>query len=398
SVVSHSPTSVIVTSAIEGVQESCLIRYFIEELSPWFDHCDEQRHFQFVVPRRAQHCHTLRNAIFAVSSRHLCRVPQYKTTHGIVYRGQLLPNLKKSSALEYMLKCIPDLIEFPNIQDPVHHENIMAATVILRQYEEMEEEMDEDRTELENSTYSRVNFLGITQTIMDSMSASPHNCSLANAAYWITVRQEIYYALTRESVPYLGFDPGRWSNTSIADHMIMFAGQVATWRWGQKSAEEWTQLKIEEQQLHQDSLGELEPLLQLNADRAKGDLFPTIWYSFDVQVAAIQHFRLAQMILTAENPHLDSANRAVHRRTEAQVRSIVLDICGIALCHISRVQPALVNAVIAIKLYGEYFTNQEERDALVGIIDMTSDICAWPMRKSYEILKARWEMVDTAEV
>ncbi|KAH8693255.1 hypothetical protein BGW36DRAFT_437195 [Talaromyces proteolyticus] len=383
--------------AIDRIQESCLLRYFIEELSLWFDHCDEQRHFQLVVPRRAKHCPTLRNAIFAVSSRRLCRLPQYRTPHGILYREQLLPNLKKSSALEYMLKCIPDLTEFPKIQDPVHQENIMAATVILRQYEEMEEDVDEGDIDTEIHSYKRVNFLAITQTIIDSMSTSPLDCSLANACYWITVRQETYYALIRETVPHLRFDSDRWRNASIADNMIMFAGQVATWRWTQKSPEKWRQLKVQEQQLLHDSLGELEPILELKAERAKGEIFPTVWYGFDVQVTAIQHFRLAQLILTAENPQLESANRATHRRAEAQVRSIVLDICGIALCHL-RIQPALVNAVIAITLYGEYFTNQEERDALVSIIGMTSDIRAWPMRKPYEILKQRWEMVDSAEI
>jgi hypothetical protein len=206
-----------------------------------FDHCDEQRHFQLVVPRRVRHCMTLRNAVCAVSARHLYRLPQHKTPHGIVYCGQLLPNLKKSSALEYMLKCIPGLIEFPNIQDPEHQENIMAATVVLRQYEEMEEDMDMDET----YPYQRVNFLNITQTIIDSMSASPFDCSLANASYWITARQEIYYALTRETVPYLRFDSDRWRNTSIADNMIMFAGQVATWLWGEKSPEEWSEYQLD---------------------------------------------------------------------------------------------------------------------------------------------------------
>jgi hypothetical protein len=61
-------------------------------------------------------------------------------------------------------------------------------------------------------------------------------------------------------------------------------------------------------------------------------------------------------------------------------------------------QPALVNAVIAITLYGEYFTNQEDRDALVGIISMTSDIRAWSMRRPYERLKQRWAAVDGAEI
>ncbi|KAL4861235.1 hypothetical protein BDV12DRAFT_191214 [Aspergillus spectabilis] len=393
------------STTIDNLQESCLLRYFIEELSAWFDHCDEQRHFQLVVPRRAQHCPTLRNAIFAASSRRLYRLPQYRTPRGIVYCGQLLPNLKESSALEYMLKCIPDLTEFPRIQDPVEQENIMAATVILRQYEEIEEDVDDGRdpeggnihTETHHNSFERVNFLGITQTIIDAMSMSPIRSSLARACYWITIRQETYYALTRETVPHLRFDSDRWPNASIADDMILFAGQVATWRWTGKNSEQWWRLKAQEQLLLHNSSDELKPLLDLKAKKSKGEVFPTIWYSFDVQITAIQHFRLAQLILTAENPQLENANRATHRKAEAEVRSFVLELCGIALCH-RQIQPALVNAVIAITLYGEYFTDQEDRDALVGIISMTSDIRAWSMRKPYERLRERWAMVDSAEI
>lgn len=202
----------------------------------------------------------------------------------------------------------------------------MAAAVILRQYEEMEEETDEGRGRIEAEYYDdeRVNFLAVTQRIIDSMIASPlDHHSLATAAYWIVIRQEIYYALTRETVPHLRFDSDRWRNASIANNLIMFAGKVALWRWGQKRPEEWgkhldihigarsdmvailAQLKLEEQQLAHESLGEMEPILELKADRAKGQMFPTIWYSFDVQATAVQHFQLAQMILAAENPHLE---------------------------------------------------------------------------------------------
>ncbi|KAJ6114256.1 hypothetical protein N7486_000034 [Penicillium sp. IBT 16267x] len=384
-------------NAFGTVQESCLMRYFIEEISPWFDHCDDRRHFQLEVPRRARYCPTLRNAVYAVAARHLGRLPKYKTSHGIVYCGQSLPNLTKSSALEYMLKCIPDLIQFPEIQDPAHQENIMAATVILRQYEEMDEEMDEGDIDGDYQVGGRVNFLAITKTIIDSMTASPLDQSLANAAYWITVRQEIYYALTRETVPHLRFDWQPNQTHLVVNNVILFTGEVAQWRWGKRLPEEWAQLKLKEQQLVQDFIGDIEPILELKADRSNGEIFPTTWYSFDIQVTAIQHFRLAQMILTAENPHLKNATRVMHRKAEAQVRSTVLQICGLAVHH-PRVQPALVNAVIATTLYGEYFTELVERDALVDIINRTKDVHAWPMRKPYQEVQRRWETMEGAAI
>lgn len=65
------------------------------------------------------------------------------------------------------------------------------------------------------------------------------------------------------------------------------------------------QLRLEEQKLVRESLDEMEPILELKADRARGQIFPTVWYSFDVQATAVQHFQLAQMILVAENPQLE---------------------------------------------------------------------------------------------
>ncbi|CAG8125654.1 unnamed protein product [Penicillium olsonii] len=372
------------------LQESCLMRYFIEELSPWFDHCDELRHFQLVVPRRAERCLALRNAVFAVSARHLSRLPQYMTSRGIVYQGELLPDLTKSTSLEYMLKCIPELTRFHEIQDPTHQENIMATTVILRQYEEMEEELEEG--EVGNYANDRVNFLAITHTIINTMISTPLDHPLATAAFWITVRQDVYCALTRQQTPEFRFG-SESLKPSVVNTMVIFTSEVAKWRWGTKTTYQWEILKKRQHQLDDEYSHELSPLLDEKADRARGSIFPRIWYLAEFQVTAVQHFRLGEMILIAESPYLEKARGPVHRKAEAQVREIVLSLCGIAICH-PRCQPALVNAVIAITLYGEYFTQPDERDALLGIINRTMDLHAWPMRKAHQALCEQWEMAD----
>ncbi|CAG8273939.1 unnamed protein product [Penicillium salamii] len=378
------------TKASSQLQESCLMRYFIEELSPWFDHCDELRHFQLVVPRRAENCLALRNAVFAVSARHLCRLPQYMTSRGIMYHGKHLPELTKTTSLEYLLKCIPELIRFHEIQDLTHQENIMAATVILRQYEEMEEELEEG--EVGNYANDRVNFLAITHTIIDTMISAPLDHPLATAAFWITIRQDVYCALTRQQTPEFRFGPESLK-PSVANTMVIFASEVAKWRWGMKTSHQWEILKNKQHQLDSEYMHELIPLLDQKANRARGSIFPTIWYMVESQVTAVQHFKLGEMILIAESPFLEKARGPVHRKAEAQVREIVLFLCGIAVGH-PRCQPALVNAVIAITLYGEYFTHSDERDALLGIINQTMSLHAWPMRKAHHTLSRQWELAD----
>ncbi|RDW65740.1 uncharacterized protein DSM5745_09479 [Aspergillus mulundensis] len=434
------------------VQESCLLRYFIEELSPWFDHCDPQSHFRQIVPLRAQssQCQTLLNAIFAVSSRHLSRLPQYKTPEGIiVYHGQSLPDLTTSSAVEYMLNCIPGLSSFHE-SDPSEQENLMCAAIILRQYEEMEEEMDEitpepgaispdteDRVNPGNENGSgrgmnpkqagkRVNFLAITQTIIHAMisSSSPvQRSSLAVAAYWIAIRQEVYYALTRKRAPAVTFTVEDWESATVANTMIMHAGEVTKWCWGERTVDEYgkrhpaplplslnpgqkklmqrlatDRLKAHQQHLTTMYTPHLAPILQKPADRSKGEIFPTVWYTTDAQVTGVQHLEMARMILIAENPRIVEASRTVHRKTEALVRSIVLDLCGIAVDDVSKRMPALVNAVISIMLYGEYFTDQGERDALLGVIERTKDMRAWPLRRGVERLLRAWREGDDVEV
>lgn len=211
-----------------------------------FDLCDPQRHFQLVVPRRAQHCAPLRNAIFAVASRHLVRLPRYRTPDGIVFHGEHLPHLTSCLAVEYMLKCIPALSEFHNACDREYQENVMAAAVILRQCEEMEEEESDNNSELlgDNGTHplQHVNFLSITQAIIESTLSSPARSSLANAVFWTASRQEIYFCMRRERAPQISFGWEKRREASIANKLVIFLVDVASWRWGSRSPEGWCKL------------------------------------------------------------------------------------------------------------------------------------------------------------
>ncbi|KAL6228893.1 hypothetical protein BDW75DRAFT_250499 [Aspergillus navahoensis] len=421
--ITDNPTLPSLYQPLASLEESCLLRYFIEELSPWFDHCDPQSHFRQVIPLRAQTSRypSLLNAIFAVSARHLSRLPQYKTREGYIkYHGQTLPDLSTSSAVEYMLKCIPGLSSFHDISDSTEQENLMCAAIILRQYEEMEEEMEEMETEIipittesnadsgnageggESPRQGRVNFLAITQTIVHTMisTSSPLQRSpLAVTAYWIAIRQEVYYALTRKRVPCLAFPAQVWESATVANRMIMHAGEVTGWCWGDKSFSEYERLRRHQEQLVTTHSCYLTPILEKPADRSKGEIFPTIWYATDAQVTGVQHLEMARMILIAENPRLlgKGVPRSMHRKTESLVRNIVLKLCGIAVDDVAKRMPALVNAVASILLYGEYFTDQVERDALLGVIERMKDMRAWPLKRGVERLERAWREADNVE-
>ncbi|KAF5491883.1 hypothetical protein CGCS363_v011174 [Colletotrichum siamense] len=290
----------------DGIQEACLLRYFTEELSQWFDLCDEERHFQLIVTRRARACQPLRDATLAVAARHLCRHPRFRTEPGgvIVYQNQLLPDLTPQSAIEYMLRCIPALHEVSRTQDEEYRENLAAAALILRQFEEMDPEEAQSATSSDfGNGIGNVNFLDITKAIL---RAAPSRWSgLLSAVYWVAVRQEIYFALTLERSPQITAQPPDLDrDTCFANKLIWFMSEVAKWKMGERSGAEWERLRNEEEVLIVEAARQFIPIVQRPADRSRGEIFPLVWYGSDIEVTALQHFILARMILVAEDPSL----------------------------------------------------------------------------------------------
>ncbi|CAJ0550884.1 Ff.00g108140.m01.CDS01 [Fusarium sp. VM40] len=379
-------------------QEACLLRYFVEELSHWLDLCDERRHFQLVVPIRARQHPPLLYAIFALSARHLTRLPKYRTPQGILYQGQLLPKLTPHDAVEYTLKCIPALRDFHTIHEDEKLESIIATAVILRQLEEIDDEEDEqeERNQRPDSgteaprAKPQVNFLAIIDAVLRSPPSRTlfGRRSLIQAAYWMAVRQELYHSFTKRQAPKMILDPEYGHGASKANKIVLHTAQVAKWRWADGSEQEWLRLQKHGEVLEEEALREFQPFYERAANRSNGEIFPTIWYSSDLEVTSMQLCIIAKMVLMAENPFLggNSSTRAQWREIENQVRQMILDLCGIGLCH-PGCPPALVHAAFGMELYGDFFTDHYERQALRGVVDKFRDARAWPVQNLSKIFE-----------
>ena len=109
------------TWPLQRREEAVLMRHFVENLSICMDICDPDRHFALVVPHRATTCPTLLNAIFACSARHLSRTNEFD------------PYVSE----KYHQECLKHLIPMLNDDAAVMDENLLAATIILRFFEEV---------------------------------------------------------------------------------------------------------------------------------------------------------------------------------------------------------------------------------------------------------------------
>lgn len=98
------------------------MRFFVETASTCLDLCDPDRHFALVVPHRAAESPILLNAIFACAARYLSRISDFD------------PYV----AEKYHQECLKHLIPMLSDSAAVMDENLLAATIILRFFEEVE--------------------------------------------------------------------------------------------------------------------------------------------------------------------------------------------------------------------------------------------------------------------
>ncbi|KAF9772552.1 hypothetical protein IL306_009744 [Fusarium sp. DS 682] len=255
-----------------------------------------------------------------------------------------------------MLKCIPVLKDFHTTQDGETRELIVTTAVILRHFEELDDEDDEDSS-VDTRLDEGVNFLAILNAVLRSLTSDDliNRRELLIASYWVALRQEVYYALRKGYPAQMVEPPAEWSDISPANRLIFHTSQATKWLFDDKSESGWHKLKEQEEYLDQYVTGRFEPILYRPPDRVLGEVFPTTWQADDV--------------------------RAAYRKAEGEVRNLVLQVCGTAVQH-PDTQPGLVNAILAIQMYGSYFTDPWEQEALKKTVEMFKDCQAWPLPKA----------------
>lgn len=406
-------------------QCACLMRYYIDHLAAWFDVGDPSRHFTLTVPQRARRCPPLLNAIFTAASRHLANVAQHRTADGIVvkYQDVLLPTLTQETAVKYHNACIAYLIKLSNDQEHVRDENLLAAAVILRYYEEIDTAFTGEDSETflrpfqvfvnaQLSPYSHILDNGQNPEYLRPGSAAgiyentlSYLKSFQHAAFRIALRQETTIAFLKQRAVRLpletwsilqGFDEVEdfvWADRHLyhCANVLQFCfGGVGN--SGLTHIERWNQLKQFETQWDQAKPLSFAPIHYQEPNRSKGECLPQIWYMAEIHVTGLLFLDLARILLTVYNPNIPRIGpgvTAAHRHMTKEVHDIVIRLCGTAMSNPSS-RPAMVQAYMAIAVCGEYFSDPVEQKALLGILDKLKKEHGWPTGRTALELKREW--------
>ncbi|KAJ6050955.1 uncharacterized protein N7446_005583 [Penicillium canescens] len=336
-----------------NIQEAYLMRYFVEELAQWFDSCDLARHFALVAPYRAPSCPALLYAIFSVSARHLT-----------------------GDATE--------------VQD----ENLLAAAVILRFYEEL----DAPLIGVDDETYLRG-----TQVFLEAQSEmAVKGHGLQTAAFWVGFRQEFHTAFIKQRAfrfdltccnysPYRTLGPA--DDFTWANRVVLHCAETLLYCYGDEAhdLDRYGQLWEYSQNWYAYKPQTFNPIYLKAPNRSQKEIFPQIWYLGDCQVTAVQHWHLARILLAAFDPKMPrigpNQKRAAANR-EAEIKTNLFRLCGIALSN--KTAPGLITACMGVSMCGDRFTERLEREALLDILIKTEEIHALSTGKAQRELREAW--------
>lgn len=263
---------------LQNREEAMLFRHYIQKLSIWLDVCDLCQSFETVVPPRAGSCKVLLNAIFALAAKHLAHTTSYDPYASDRYHQECLNTL------------IPIL---QHEQHTLSDENLFAATIILRVWEEMEVKA----SGVDAHSY----LLGIQAFVHHGTAAGDvagsrylMPGSLSGAAFWVGLRQEIYSAvMNQEPVrinlvhslvdrTLLATDDFGWANRAVvhcADVLNFCFGEGGQGSMGRAGGIEWwTELDAYNRRWTESLPPSFTPIFYRDPDKEKDEVFPEIWY------------------------------------------------------------------------------------------------------------------------
>lgn len=357
-------------------REASLMRHFIQKLAPWTDVCDIHSHFSTEVPRRALENNMVLQAVLALSARH----------------DAILANDSDWEASAYHGQCLKLLIAALDEAETNCDENMLIAVVILRIYEE-----------LETNTDQQFHLLG-SNRLVNLMTRSASSGGVAEAVSWQFLRQAIYASVVQYQP--LQLDMHNYERSSMfhrhddaacANRIIYHCARILQvscdapghivaqdiWRQISDSVNEWNQAKSTTWQ----------PIRYQASSVAHGRPFPVIWMISSPAVIGMQYYHSACIFLTlSESPshNMSDYERARTRRVqEKTIADHLVMVIGLSLSNES-VENAYFMASHLLHRFGYCLRTVVEQEGSLQFLSRVEKVIGWRTSWIMRELEHQW--------
>jgi hypothetical protein len=240
------------------------------------------------VSRRATSSPLLLQSIYAWGSLHF----------------SMLRDIDDSVSYAYYNKALAILIPLLNNPDSALSDELLAAIVILRSYEEFSE--SDEGTHLFGSAQ-----------LLEHLSnpASPNSLntlsSLAKAARWVILRQWIYFGLTMSEPMKMRLDPyvtlieyGSTSEEDWCNHAVLLFSRIleSSFKSQGMTVADWGELHDSNEQWYQNKPSTFQPIWEELSSDSSEHTFPLVWCREDIHLIGLQHYHLSRILLAVFDP------------------------------------------------------------------------------------------------
>ncbi|KAH7372144.1 hypothetical protein BKA64DRAFT_263637 [Cadophora sp. MPI-SDFR-AT-0126] len=354
--------------------EARLFLHYVNRLSCWLDGLDSNRTFGTEVPRRAAHIPVLMNAILASAARHI----------------SFISGTKDTISEKYHHECLQILI--PVLDNPcdVLDENLCAAIIILRQYEEYDE-ADE-----------RCHLFGSTRMV-NSITPNTTPSSLRDSANWIALRQEIHISLTNKQPFSIVLDAYRQSpklcsesEDGWANRIVLLFAKVLNYAFqsGETVPQDtWLSLRDEVETWNTTKPAYFMPLWDGSTLEQQKTPFPEVIMLSTAQANGMQHYCLSKILLAVYDPRLLKLGfdaRKLRKESEEIVLQNLRMVVGLASSN-PDIEILFMHASHVLSVCGEYFTDAYEQDAIVKFLRDIEAKGVWRTSSIIATLREQWK-------
>ncbi|KAG8355264.1 hypothetical protein FVEN_g6669 [Fusarium venenatum] len=367
------------TSPLNSRRAAFLLMNYLQDLAPRIDLCDPSKRFGREVPKRARQVPLLAYSILAFSSRHQV----------------MITGIDDESSEEYHSYALRILI--PILDDPMSSldENLLAAAVLLRLYEEM--------CDVDTGTHL-VGCARLWNSIPDFIAQG----GLSEAASWIMLRQNLHISLTKSEPIQVDLNKYRRSRSFIdttdedfANRAILLCCEVLATSFGpgaQPNYETWAQLGEEVARWHDSIPAHYHPYYSDVKTTSTGvkSAFPIVWMMNPAQVMGYQHYCMARILLHISEPRLwVSSLRTIEDRVVADKAALNDLRIAIGLgIHNRSVVGAGFTVHHILFTCGCLLTDPVEQQEVLDFIDHFGNSVGWPIHRLKDKLNTTWTRVS----
>ncbi|KAH9214929.1 fungal-specific transcription factor domain-containing protein [Leptodontidium sp. 2 PMI_412] len=361
-------------------REYILWKTWIDELAPWLDKFDNNRHFEHKIPMMARKTPHLRNSILALSARQI----------------EMKENSKSSSeSLALYQEAIHLLLPELQSKDTA----VIASCVILCVLEMMSCSPKEWRRHLEGCA-----------NLLEAVGINGFVGGVEEALFWCFARMDLCGALISQDITLIPVT--RWaSNVDFSSDIKLFQNPVngfdtyanyavfmcancvaylkAYKEWSLETRESrWLELVNLLEDWYLERPEEMKPILTISL--LEGEIhrpFPTVLYGNGPAVSGNQLYHTAILLMLQERPGSLQIQRKL-KSTFWHARQI----CAISESNTHH--GAWTNSIQPIWIAGKVMSHPSEHEAILNILERIERETGWVTSWRREDLKAWWGDCD----